>query len=374
MTYASSGVDVDVEEKAAELLYNAARKTWKNREGRLGEVITPFDDFSGIRAVNVGKLPAGTLMNMGFDGVGTKAEFADLAERYDTLAFDLLAMVCDDAVLRGGEPVLAGSIIDVNTLGQDEKRLVYIRQLTDGYVKAAKAAGVAIVNGEIAQLGNRVGVRKEFSMNWGAALVWFAHKDRLITGHKVKPGDAIVGLQETSLRSNGISLIRKILTTKVGPTWYRKSLRGKKLIDLALQPSTIYSAAIVEMFGGWSKSQPAKVKLHALANVTGGGLPSKLERALRPSGLGAAIADPFTPVELMLHCQKLGNVSDREAYRTWHMGQGMVIVTPEPQKAIEIARSHKIKAKIIGEVTKEKGMTIASQGYFKNNNEILEFP
>lgn len=372
-TYSDSGVDVDVEEQAAKLLYEAAKQTWSARTGKLGEVIVPFDDFSGIRAVNVGGLPEGTLMNIGFDGVGTKAELAILAGKYDTLAYDLVAMVCDDAVVRGAEPVLLGSILDTNSLGNDESRLQAVKELAKGYVSAAKEANVAIINGEIAQLGNLVGGGDKFGFNWGSALAWFAHKDKMITGHKVAVGDAIVGLRETGFRSNGYSLLRKIVTDKFGDNWVNESLDGQKLIDLALQPSIIYSKAIVEMFGGADPSVPAKVDLHAVAHITGSGLPGKLGRALKPSGLGARISDPFEPSPLMLYLQDIGKVPDAEAYRTWNMGQGMVLVTPDPETAIKIAQSHGLEAKVIGEISEKPIITIKNRGFNYAQNEWLTF-
>src|SRR3989344_6275503 len=97
---------------ASKILYEAAKLTWKNRTGRLGEVVELFDDFSGLRAINVGGLPEDAYMNIGFDGVGTKIELAERIAKHDTVAHDLLAMVCDDAVVRGAEPVIVGSILD----------------------------------------------------------------------------------------------------------------------------------------------------------------------------------------------------------------------------------------------------------------------
>jgi len=71
----------------------------------------------------VGELPAGTVLGLGFDGVGTKVEIAERIALHNTIAFDLLAMVCDDAVVRGGEPVLVGTVLDVNTLGETMNRM-----------------------------------------------------------------------------------------------------------------------------------------------------------------------------------------------------------------------------------------------------------
>jgi phosphoribosylformylglycinamidine cyclo-ligase len=144
-TYATVGVDVDVEAKAADILYQAAKKTWANRKGLLGEVVVPFDDFAGLRFIRADNLPARTVMYGNSDGVATKAEMAERANKYDTVAFDLMAMVCDDAVIRGGEPVLLKSVLDINTLGQDDSRLPFIRELAKGYVAAAKSAVALLV-------------------------------------------------------------------------------------------------------------------------------------------------------------------------------------------------------------------------------------
>ncbi len=372
-TYADSGVDVDIEEMAAKIMYEAARQTWAGRKGKLGDVIVPFDDYSGIRAIDVGGLPAGTMLNIGFDGVGTKAELAMLAGKYDTLAYDLVAMVCDDAVVRGAEPVLLGSILDTNSLGTDETRLQAIQELAKGYVAAANEANVAIINGEVAQLGDMVGGGEKFGFNWGSALVWFAHKDKMITGDKVAVGDSIVGLREPGFRSNGFSLLRKVLKDKFGDNWINEELDGKKLIDLALQPSIIYSKPVVEMFGGADPSIAPKVDLHGVAHITGSGLPGKLGRALKPSGLGARISDAFEPSPLMLYAQELGNVSDTEAYRTWNMGQGMALITPEPDKAMKISRSHGLEAKIIGKITQSPEIVITNQGLNKAKQQVLSF-
>jgi phosphoribosylformylglycinamidine cyclo-ligase len=372
-TYAETGVDIDIEAQAARILYEASKQTWANRKGNVGEVVVPFDDFAGLRFVRVDKLPKGTVMYGGSDGVATKAEFAERAGRYDTLAFDLLAMVCDDAVIRGGEPVLLKSVLDVNTLGRDESRLPYIKQLASGYVQAAKEAGVAIINGELAQLNNRMGRLEHFSLEWSADVTWFAHESRLITGYEVKPGDTIVGLREEGLRCNGISLIRKVLETTYGQHWEDQELNGKRLIDLALQPSRIYSAAVTDMFGGYSLDRPAKAILHGAAHISGGGVPEKLGRLLRASQVGAKIDDPFTPCDLMLHCQALGNVDDREAYRTWNMGQGMLLITPSPQEVMAVSRQHGIEAKAVGKIVTKPGITIKSQGHFATKNTWIEF-
>ncbi|MBI2669510.1 hypothetical protein HYX14_06735 [Candidatus Woesearchaeota archaeon] len=367
-TYQDSGVHIELGDDASRVLYEAAKATWKNRKGRLGEVIVPVDDFSGVRAIDVSNLPPGTLMNISFDGVGTKVKIAQAVEDHTTVAFDLIAMVADDAVVRGAEPVLVGSILDVNSLGKKDKdsRLEQVTQLAKGYIAAAKEANVAIINGEIAELGDCVGGIGPFRYNWGASVTWFARQDRLFTGREIKEGDHLVALREEGLRSNGISLVRKILTESYGEEWH---LEHPDLAQQALHPSRIYSRAVVEMFGGFDGEPQAEI--HGVVHITGGGIPGKLGRALKPSGLGATLDHLFSPCDLMLHCQEKGDVPDEEAYRTWNMGQGMLIMTPEPDKVMEVAKKYSIESKVVGRVETEKGIRIQSRGYYSSVKMLM---
>lgn len=355
-------------------MYEASKKTWKNRSGTLGEVVVPFDDFAGLKFVRADNLPQGTVMFGGSDGVATKAELAERAGVYNTLAFDLLAMVCDDAVIRGGEPVLLKSVLDVNTLGSDDSRLSIIQQLADGYVAAAKVANVAIINGELAQLNDRIGDLDNFHLEWSADVTWFAHESRLITGCDVTPGDSIVSLEEPGLRCNGISLVRKVLKEKYGENWENESFGGRRLIDLALAPSVIYTPILNEIIGGYELSRQPKASLHGAAHITGGGIPEKLGRVLRASGYGATITDPFTPSSLILHCQDIANVSDEEAYKTWNMGNGMMIITSDPDAVIAVSKKHGVAAKISGIITESPGITIRSRGHFAVKTQEVHYP
>lgn len=373
LDYRSSGVNLELGDDASQVLYEAAKLTWENRRGKLGEVVELFEDFSGLRAVHVGGLPQGTYMNMGFDGVGTKMELGERIDRHDTVAYDLFAMVCDDAVRYGAEPVLVGSLLDVRALGEkkDGKEISYIdfiKQLAVGYINAAKAANVAVVNGEVAELGARVHGYGSFNYNWGAGVAWFARKERMLTGHRIKPGDVLVGLRETGFRSNGLSLVRRVMTAVHGNEWHKETYGGTGLAELTLHPSKIYTGAVVEMFGGFDGEPTAE--LHGVAHITGGGIPGKLGRLLRPTNLGADIHDPLAPCDLMLYCQEKGNVADDEAYRTWNMGQGMIIATPEADKVINVANRHGIEAKVIGQVSEKHGIRISNRGL--NSDKVRE--
>ena len=372
ITYSDSGVDIELGDEASDILYNAAKVTWSNRSGRIGEVISPMDDFSGLRALDVSALPPGTILGLGFDGVGTKIELAERLNKHDTVAFDLFAMVCDDAVVRGGEPVVLGSILDVNSLGQvGDSNIESVRQLAKGYIEAAAEANVAVINGELAELGTRVSGFGGFNYNWGAGLIWFARKDRLFTGIEIKTGDQVIGLREEGIRSNGLSLVRKILEHAHGPNWHEDNLNNRSLAEIALEPSKIYSKTIVDMFGGVTGKPQAQV--HGVAHITGGGVPGKLGRILRASGLGADLTDLFEPPEIVKYCQEHGNVSDPEAYRTWNMGQGMMVITPEPGGVLNVAKNHGIVAKVVGKISEKKGIRITNKGFFAEKEPLLEF-
>ena len=350
VTYASSGVDIQLGDDASKVLYEAAKLTWENRKGRLGEVFAPFDDFTGLRVINVGGLPKKTVMCLGFDGVGTKMELGERIQKHDTVAFDLLAMVCDDAVVRGGEPVLVGSILDVRSLKDKDGKpyLDFVRQLGRGYVAAAKAARVAIINGEVAELGARVSGYGDFNYNWGAGCVWFARKDRMLTGKQIKPGQHIVALREHGFRSNGLSLVRKILKTVGNEEWHAGAL-GRYFAENVLAPSIIYSAAVVDMTGGVYGTPQARVT--GVSHITGGGIPGKLGRTLKLAGLGAVLDNLFEPPPIMQSVKAIGGVADEEAYKTWNMGNGMLIITTTPEKVIGVAQQHGIEARIAGYVT-----------------------
>ena len=370
-TYEDAGVNIELGDDVSKILYNAAKETWINRKGKLGELIVPFDDFSGVRAIDVSNFPSGTLMNIGFDGVGTKMELAERINDHSTIAFDLFAMVCDDAVVRGAEPVLIGSILDVNSLGKDgETYIEQVKQLAKGYIEAAKAANVAIVNGEVAEIGNRVGGFGPFNYNWGAAVVWFTNKDKLFTGREIKVGDSVVAFKENGFRSNGLSLVRKVFQKIYGDDWHKKELDGISFGKLALTPSKIYSKTIIDAHGGMDNEKRAEI--HGVAHITGGGIPGKLSRILKVSSLGAELDDLFEPPKVMLHCQDIGNINDREAYSTWNMGNGMLVITPEPERIIQIARENGVEAKIAGRITIDKQIKIKNKGNYRDE-EILIF-
>lgn len=357
-------VNIELGDDVSKMLYEASKQTHDNRPGLLVEF---HESFSGLRAIPGSMLKDvdNMYLNLAFDGVGTKVEVSERLDDHSVVAHDLFAMVCDDAVVRGAEPVAIGSILDVRQLDDNEHTRTAVRQLAQGYVEAAKAAGVVVVNGEVAELGDRVGGYGDFNYNWGATVLWFAHKDRILTGHQIQPGDSLVGLAEHGFRSNGITDVRKAMLEHYGPQWQDvvvKELGELSLGRLVQKPSIIYSRFVSELTGGYDIDKEPKAVVSGVAHITGGGQPSKLGRMLEPSGLGVTIDTPIDPPRIMTEVQKLRAFSDEKAYGKWHLGSGMVIATSEPEKVLAEAQSFGLSAQTIGEVTDEPGIRIKNRG------------
>ncbi len=346
MDYQKAGVNVKAGDTASEAFYKASKTTWHYRTG-IGRIQSAFDDFSGLRYIDVSNLKD-TVMGDNYDGVGTKSEIAERLKKFDTLGFDLLAMVCDDAVIRGAEPVAVGNVLDVSRV--DAKPMT---QLAHGLERAAKMANVSIINGEIAELGKKVGGFGAFRLNWAASCIWLAKKERLLDGSKVRAGQSIIALKEDGFRSNGLTLARKIMEHQSGGQWHEQH---RRLAEQLLHPSKIYTRFASSLFGGYGGQPVASVS--AMAHITGGGIPGKLGRALKPSGLGAELTDLYEPCKAMRVLMELGHVEKDEAYRTWNMGNGLLIVTNEPDKVLKQAKLMNLDAKVAGTVTKQPKIEI----------------
>jgi phosphoribosylformylglycinamidine cyclo-ligase len=217
----------------------------------------------------------------------------------------------------------------------------------------------------MAELGSRVDGYGEFNYNWGATALWYAQKDRLLTGLQIKPGDKLVGFVEPGMRSNGMTDARIAMLEAYGSDWHHrvvKELGSTTLGKLVQTPSTIYSKLVTNLTGGFDINREPKAKITGIAHITGGGQPSKLGRMLEPSGYGANINNPIDPPKIMLEIQRIRGFDDRTAYGKWHMGPGMVVATPEPEKVLAEAQKAGIDAQVIGSVTEEPGIWIRNKG------------
>ncbi|MCM8757121.1 MAG: AIR synthase-related protein [Candidatus Omnitrophica bacterium] len=348
--YKQAGVDLKAGDICSKIMVEAADRTLANRAGLPGQIqVIEREGLHRIVVIRVGRFR----LMLNSDGIGTKVEIAERTGQHETIAYDLVAMLCDDAVRFGAEPLAISNILDVNHLDPST-----IRSLSRGLTKAAGTAGVAVVSGEVAELGNRIQGSSAMSYHWAGTALSLLHEQ--ITGEAIRPGDTIIGLREKGFRSNGLSLLRKVLTDHYGEHWHQHSVEGKNLGEAALVPSTIYTRAVLKCFP-WS---------HGLVHITGGGIPGKLRRLLRPLKLGAEIDNPWPPCWLMLHCQKIANIPDREAYQAWNMGQGMLVITANPEKIRSVLSHFEVESQAVGKISEKPGLRITSAGYFQPGQVI----
>jgi len=135
--------------------------------------------------------------------------------------------------------------------------------------------------------------------------------------------------------------------------------------EVALTPSVIYTPVLVDAVGPYG--DPPRAEIKGVAHITGGGIPGNLPRPL-PQGLGAYVR--VEPLEPMLRLQALGSVEDREAYRVWNMGVGMLLITDD-DSIFEIAREQGVEAIEVGEVIKESKIIIENHGAFRKEKELI---
>lgn len=352
-TYQQSGVDISAGDRCSALAYAAAKRTFDARKGLIGKPVIMDGGFSG--ALDFGSF----YLIQNCDGVGSKIAVAQAMNKYETLGYDLLAMVADDAVCVGAETISITNTVDTNKVSAKA-----IGPMMKGLLKACREQKVVIPGGEIAELPDLMK-----GNSWNATAVGIVEKRKFITGAGVKPGDKIIALRSRGFRSNGFSLVRYVLKKAFGANWHRKKYSGKKTWgDAVLTPSRIYSAALLDVLGRYGKPRAASVK--ALAHVTGGGIPGNLKRVL--GRYGARLDHLMKPHKIMLDLQELGRVDDREAYRVWNMGIGMLVISNDVTKIAKVMKKHGIDAQVVGEVVREKGVRLVSRGRYASG-EVLRF-
>ncbi len=353
-----SGLDIDLGNRCSQIAYGWAKKTFHLRPAGSGNPLTGLDGaFSNVMDYH------GVKIGMSSDGIGTKIELAERTGIYNTLGFDLIAMVADDLAANGMETVNLSNILDVDYLDAQ-----VVDQLMEGLYKAAEFARITITGGEIAELGSRIcGWGKGMHFNWAATGVGILPPGaKVIDGSDVRNGDAVVALKSRGFRSNGFSLLRKIMAEQFGDNWHEQPYSGDKTWgEVLLTPSLIYTPLIADLL-------KEKIALHGIAHITGGGIGDNFARVLKVSGLGARLDRLFEPPEFMLRVQELGRVPEEQAYRLWNMGNGMLLVLP-PEQAEDVlayAKERNYPARMAGEIWQEKRIELHALG---RQPQVLEY-
>ncbi len=341
-TYKDSGVDVAAGDKASKAAYDAAASTFTSRKGMIGCPVYEEGGYAGL--LDMGD----HFLVMTDDGTGTKIDVALAAGNCRTLGSDLLAMVTDDAVCTGAEVIAVSNTIDIAKV--DPK---IIADLMHGLSDACTKQKIVIPAGEIAEVPGAV-----HSATWSATAVGIVAKDRVIDTKKIAAGDVVIALKENGARSNGFSLIRKILSEKFGAQWWSEGNKGSTWGDLVLTPSVIYHSAILDLIGRYGEKR--KINVKGIAHITGGGIPSKFRRVLKRSGCGAVLNDLFAPPEWLTEVAAMGNVATEECYKTWCMGNGMMIVVDahDVKESLGILKKANIEAKVCGKITEDGAIVV----------------
>ena len=334
-TYAESGVDIEKGDEASRLAYENAKKTFSSRKGMIGEPLVEEGGFTG--ALDMGEY----LLVQNDDGVGTKIEVAERIKKFDTMGYDLVAMVADDAACVGAECISISNTIDTNKVDAN-----IIGPLTEGLAKACIENKIVVPGGEIAELGNAVNGNL-----WNATAVGILQKDKRITGENLASGDVLIGLHSAGFRSNGFSLVRHILSEAFGEDWHKEPYDdNQNWGEAVLTPSIIYHEMIMALHGRYK--EPSQVKLKGVIHVTGGGIQGNLDRILKKTDLKVDLTNLPEPHATMKKLMELGNVSEDEAYKTWNMGVGMIlIISPdEAEKTLQLCEQKNYKASKIGTI------------------------
>jgi phosphoribosylformylglycinamidine cyclo-ligase len=345
----NSGVNTNLGSSCSTVAYNWAKKSFTHRKGLQGNLLPTIDGTYSSQ------LRCGTVrIGISSDGIGTKIELAERMKKYDTLGFDLMAMAIDDLICNGFEPAFISNILDVDVLDK-----ATVDALMKGLYKAAKESNVIITGGEIAELGSRIGGYGDgMHFNWGATAIGLLHRNLKtpITGHVVKEGDVILSIYNRGFRSNGYSLLRKILETKYGKQWHSAMPVGTKdnWGKIALTPCTIFSPMVVNLLN-------KKLVPHGIVHVTGGGIVDNLGRILKVNDLGAELDNLFEPEDYYMQLLKMGNVSFEKAYRYWNMNNGMLLIVPKNavKKTLDVLKNAKgCRVRVAGRVIRDKVIKI----------------
>ena len=331
--YQSAGVDTAAADRLVERIGPAVTATWGDR------VVGGFGGFAaGIR------IPSGyrdPILMLSTDGVGTKLELARESERFDTVGHDLVAMCVDDLAAVGAEPVAFVDYIAVGALdGEREAALV------SGIADACAIAGCALVGGETAEHPGVMGA-DQFDLA-GTALGVVEADGRLHPG-LVQDGDVLIGVDSPNLRSNGFSLVRRILESAGDDP----HIDGVPALEVLLEPSVIYAPAAV---------RAARLDgVHGLVHVTGGGLPGNVPRVL-PDGLGATIdRGAWTPPTVFSWLASEGNLSESDLLGAFNVGIGFVAVVAESaaDEVVAVFAGQGHPARVIGRVGTGSSLTIS---------------
>lgn len=313
--YAAAGVDLDTAEAAKRRIGELVRGT------RTAYSVGAIGAFAGMV-----RLPEGyrrPLLVMSTDGVGTKVLVAREAGRLDSVGEDLVNHSVNDILVHGARPLafqdyVAGAGLDVGE----------IAAIVEGVARGCRAHGMALTGGETAQMP---GLYREGEFDLAGTILGVVEEEQALHGEAVAPGDVLIAYASTGLHTNGYTLARRVLFERLGLALDAvPSELGTTVVDALLAVHRSYLAAV----------GPVLDRVHALAHITGGGIPGNLVRVL-PEGCEAVVnrgSWEWPPVFTLIRGG--GGVSEDEMRDVFNLGIGLIaIVPPAAVEAVHAAAS-----------------------------------
>lgn len=312
-TYADAGVDIDAGIRTIEMIRSEVTSTYGP------EVLAGIGSFGGM--FDAAGLASDAVLVASTDGVGTKTKIASALGRYETLGHDIVNHCVNDILVQGARPLF---FLDYIATGKLDPRVV--ADVVSGMAAACRAAGCALLGGETAELP---GVYLDDELDVVGTIVGTVNRQDIIDGSRLAVGDTVIGLLSSGLHTNGYSLARKVfehwdLTDRVAAL-------GTTLGHALLRPHRSYLSDI-------DKLRQAGLDIRSLIHVTGGGLIENPARVLRKDLAMRIDRAAWSVPPLFALIRSQGNIADREMYRAFNMGIGMLAVLPqvEAEAALEL--------------------------------------
>ncbi|MBN1366293.1 MAG: phosphoribosylformylglycinamidine cyclo-ligase [Syntrophaceae bacterium] len=322
ITYKDAGVDIDTANEFVERIKSTIKTTARK------EVVAGIGGFGGLFRLNLDNLKNPMLVSS-TDGVGTKLRIAQMLDKHDTVGIDLVAMSANDVLVQGAEPLF---FLDYFATGkiEVEKSVKVIEGITEG----CRQAGCTLLGGETAEMP---GFYKPGEYDLAGFCVGVVESEKLITGSTISVNDRIIGLASSGLHSNGFSLARKVLLEKGKLSINDKVAGLEKTIGLEmLEPTRIYAKPLLNLFKNFN--------IKGLVHITGGGFYDNIPRIIPQSCRSVINKGSWDIPPIFKVIKETGNVEEREMFRVFNMGIGMMIIVA--QKESQAVTEH---LKILGE-------------------------
>lgn len=339
LTYAGAGVDIAAAESSKQRIKALVESTFT--AGARGG----FGGFGGMF-----RMPANArapLLVSSADGVGTKIKVAIEAGRHDTIGHCLVNHCVNDILVQGAEPLF---FLDYVAFGKLLPEVV--EQVVAGVAAGCRENGCSLVGGETAEMP---GLYTPPDYDLAGFIVGWVEEDQVITRDRVRAGDVLVGLASSGLHTNGYSLARRIVNERLklkADDVFPGDTRTTADVLLAVHES--YLKAIL----------PVRAQIHAMAHITGGGLPGNLDRALPPTLDAVVDAKSWEIPNVFRVLEEAGGVARDEMYRAFNMGVGMVVITDAAgaEQVRASATTAGIESWMLGEIVEGSGSVIFNGG------------